>query len=146
MFDAVLGSAPASLPDFEARLRALVSFLADPAAASLTAANKRIANIIKKSATGSAMTIDPQLLQTGAERALHDELANQRPGVEAALARRDYAAAFASLAALRQAIDAFFDSVLVNDSDARLRNNRLALLAQLRGLFTRVADLSRLPG
>ena len=57
-----------------------------------------------------------------------------------------YAAAFAALAALRPVIDAFFDTVLVNDSDAALRDNRLALLAELRALFTRIADLSRLPG
>ena len=146
MFDAVHGSAPASLPDFEARLRALVAFLADPAAASLTAANKRIANILKKSAGGATLRVDAVLLHVDAERALHRDLAAARPGVEATLARRDYAAAFAALAALRPAIDAFFDSVLVNDSDAALRNNRLGLLAELRALFTRIADLSRLPG
>jgi glycyl-tRNA synthetase beta chain len=146
MFDAVQASAPLSLPDFEARLRALVAFLADPAAASLTAANKRIANILNKSASGAALSVDAALLQVEAERALQRELAATRPGVEAALARRDYAAAFGALAALRPAIDAFFDSVLVNDSDTALRNNRLGLLAGLRALFTRIADLSRLPG
>ena len=146
MFDAVQASSPASLPDFEARLRALVAFLADPAAASLTAANKRIANILKKSAGGAALDVDAALLQVDAEQALHRELAACRPGVEAALARRDYTAALGSLAALRPVIDAFFDKVMVNDSDARLRNNRLALLATLSSLFTRIADLSRLPG
>ena len=146
MFDAVQASEPASIPDFEARLRALVAFLPDPAAASLTAANKRIANILKKSAGGAALRVDAALLRMEAERALHRDLAAARPGVEAALARRDYAAAFAALAALRPAIDAFFDTVLVNDSDAALRENRLALLAELRALFTRIADLSRLPG
>ncbi len=145
-FDAVLDSAPASLPDFEARLRALLSFLTRPEATSLTAANKRIANILKKSAAGASLPVDVQLLQVTAEQALHRELGAARPGVEAALAARDYAAAFTTLAALRPIIDDFFESVLVNDSDARLRNNRLALLAQLRALFTRVADLSRLPG
>jgi glycyl-tRNA synthetase beta chain len=146
MFDAVQASAPASIPDFEARLRALVAFLPDPAAASLTAANKRIANILKKSAGGIALRVDVALLRMEAERALHRDLAAARPGVEAALARRDYAAAFAALAALRPAIDAFFDTVLVNDSDTALRDNRLGLLSELRALFTRIADLSRLPG
>jgi glycyl-tRNA synthetase beta chain len=146
MFDAVLESAPASLPDFEARLRALIAFLATPEAASLTAANKRTANILRKSPAGASPSINDGLLQVEAERVLHRELASARPGVEAALARRDYAAAFRALAALRPVIDAFFDSVLVNDSDPLLRNNRLALLASLRSLFTRIADLSRLPG
>ena len=146
MFDAVQASAPASIPDFEARLRALVAFLPDPAAASLTAANKRIANILKKSAGGVALRVDAALLRMEAECALHRDLAAARPGVEAALARRDYAAAFTALAALRPVIDAFFDTVLVNDSDAALRDNRLGLLSELRALFTRIADLSRLPG
>ncbi len=146
MFDAVQASAPASIPDFEARLRALVAFLPNPAAASLTAANKRIANILKKSAGSTMLRVDPALLRVEAEHALHRELSAARPGVEAALARRDYAAAFTALAALRPVIDAFFDAVLVNDSDTALRDNRLALLAELRALFTRIADLSRLPG
>ena len=66
--------------------------------------------------------------------------------VGAELARGDYDRAFAELAQLRPEVDAFFDGVLVNDPDARLRDNRLALLGELRALFTRIADLSRLPG
>ena len=146
MFDAVLDSAPASIPDFDQRLRALVRFLAAPEAASLTAANKRIANILKKSASAVAAVVEPQLLREPAEQALHLALNTSRPPIEAALERRDYAAAFTALAALRPSIDAFFDGVMVNDPDERLRTNRLNLLAALRALFTRVADLSRLPG
>jgi glycyl-tRNA synthetase beta chain len=69
-----------------------------------------------------------------------------RAPCEAALARRDYAAALELLATLRPKVDAFFDAVLVNTEDAALRRNRFALLGSLRGLFTRIADLSRLPG
>lgn len=146
VFDAVLATAPRSLLDADARTAALVSFLALPAAASLAAANRRIANILKKSTAGVPATIDASLLQPGAEQALHAALIQHRPTVEAALARADYRGAFTVLAQLRPEIDAFFDSVMVNDSDARLRNNRLALLGELRSLFTRIADLSRLPG
>jgi glycyl-tRNA synthetase beta chain len=62
------------------------------------------------------------------------------------LTKRDYASALSKLSMLRPAVDSFFDGVMVNAEDPALRRNRLALLAQLRGLFTRIADLSCLPG
>jgi glycyl-tRNA synthetase beta chain len=90
--------------------------------------------------------VDVALLQEPAEKALHEALAAQYVDVERSLAKRDYAAALGRLAKLRPAVDQFFDEVMVNAEDAALRRNRLALLAQLRGLFTRIADLSCLPG
>jgi glycyl-tRNA synthetase beta chain len=157
MFDAVRASEPVSPLDFRARLDALATFLALPEAASLTAANKRIANILKKSTSvtpdgGRATPVAPQveLLREPAEKALHEALSDAVPDVERALgkaqSKRDYAGALARLAKLRPAVDAFFDGVMVNAEDPALRNNRLALLADLRGLFTRIADLSCLPG
>jgi len=161
MFDAVRAGDPVSPLDFGARLNALVAFLALPEAASLTAANKRIANILKKSVSvspdSSRHTAAPvampqvELLREPAETALHEALADALPDVERALARpdagkRDYQGALTRLAKLRPAVDAFFDGVMVNVEDPALRNNRLALLAQLRGQFTRIADLSCLPG
>jgi glycyl-tRNA synthetase beta chain len=161
MFDAVRASEPVSPLDFGARLNALVGFLALPEAAALTAANKRIANILRKSTSISPdpalqtaappATPQAELLREPAEKALADELAEAVPDVERALARpeagkRDYKSALTRLAQLRPAVDAFFDGVMVNVDDPALRNNRLALLAQLRGLFTRIADLSCLPG
>jgi glycyl-tRNA synthetase beta chain len=145
MFDAVLASNPASPLDFDTRARALQSFLARPEAASLAAANKRIANILRKS-PAETTAVDAARLAAPAEAQLHAALEALRPGVESALAQRDYARALDQLATLRPAVDAFFDQVLVNDPDAGLRANRLALLAALRALFGRVADLSRLPG
>jgi glycyl-tRNA synthetase beta chain len=91
-------------------------------------------------------SVDPELLRESAERALHAAVEDVRTPCEAALARRDYAAALELLATLRPKVDDFFDQVLVNDSDAALRGNRFALLGSLRSLFTRIADLSRLPG
>ena len=146
MFEAVLATRPTSPLDFDARLRALVAFLKGSDAAALTAANKRSANILKKSESGPLRSVDPALLREEAERALHAAVESLRAPCEAALARRDYAAAFELLATLRPKVDAFFDRVLVNDSDAALRANRFALLGGLRALFTRIADLSRLPG
>ena len=146
MFEAVLATRPTSPLDFDARLRALVAFLKGSDSAALTAANKRSANILKKSESGPLRSVDPALLREEAERALHAAVEALRAPCEAALARRDYAAAFELLATLRPQVDAFFDRVLVNDSDAALRGNRFALLGGLRALFTRIADLSRLPG
>jgi len=149
MFDAVLANRPASLLDFDARLRALRAFTTTPAGASLAAANKRIANILKKSKlaeTGSAMAVSAALLREPAEQALQRDLAALRAPVEAATHARRYSEALDLLAGLRAPVDQFFDGVLVNDPDEALRNNRLALLAQVRMLFAGIADLSRLPG
>jgi len=150
MFDAVLATRPASLPDFDARLRALVAFVARPEGASLAAANRRIANILRKSdpsaATSQPHVVVVELLREEAERELHDALQALRAQVREAVAAHDYARSLDLLAGLKPAVDAFFDRVLVNDPEAALRNNRFALLAELRALFTGIADLSRLPG
>lgn len=150
MFDAVLATRPASLLDFDARLRALVAFVARPEGLSLAAANRRIANILRKS-DPSAATSQPQpvvreLLREDAERELHDALLAIRAQVQEAVTAHTYARALDLLAGLKPAVDGFFDRVLVNDPEAALRNNRFALLAELRALFTGIADLSRLPG
>ena len=146
MIDAVLAAAPRSPLDFDARLAALAGFLARPEAASLAAANKRIANILKKAEGFVPGAVDAGLLRDPAEQALHAALAQLRARVPAAIAQRDYAGALGALAALRGAVDRFFDDVMVNDPDAALRTNRLSLLAELRALFGGIADLSRLPG
>ena len=125
------------------RLQALVAFLQLPAAAALAAANKRAANLLKKSDAVTG-TVDAAVLVLPAEQALHAAIEAMRPAVEAELATGAYTAALSRLAELRGPVDAFFDGVMVNDDDPRIRANRLALLAGLRGLFLRVADLSRL--
>lgn len=146
MFDAVLAAHPSSLLDIELRLRALAAFLTRPEAASLTAANKRIANILRKESAAVPGMVDAHKFTEPAEKALGHVLTLQRDGVFTAIASRDYGSAFNLLAGLRAAIDAFFDDVMVNDPNPVLRANRLALLGQLHGLFARIADLSRLPG
>jgi glycyl-tRNA synthetase beta chain len=146
MFDAVLATRPRSLLDFDARLRALVAFVARPEGTSLAAANKRIANILRKSADAAPQPIAAELLREQSERELHRALESLRAQVEAATVRRQYDQALDLLAGLSTAVDRFFEQVLVNDPDSALRNNRLALLAQLRALFAGIADLSRLPG
>ncbi len=146
MFDAVAATEPGSPLDFRARLLALGAFLALPSAAALTAANKRIANILRKSGAAGEGRVDRELLREPAEIALHAALAERRSAVRDALRARRYESALGELATLRPEVDAFFDAVMVMDPDPGLRNNRIALLGELRALFTGVADLSRLPG
>lgn len=146
MFDAVLATQPRSPLDFDARLKALSAFLELPEAASLTAANKRIANILRKTEVAADTTVNVELLREPAEVKLYDAMHALRESVAGATARREYTAALGQLAQLRPAVDGFFDEVMVMDEDPNLRTNRLALLSQLRGMFSGVADLSRLPG
>jgi glycyl-tRNA synthetase beta chain len=146
MFDAVLARRPASPLDFDARLKALAGFLTLPDAASLAAANKRIANILRKAGDALAPRVDPALLHHAAELDLARALEALREDVEGLLADRRYEAALRRLATLRPQVDAFFDGVMVMAEEPALRANRLALLAALQRLFLETADLSRLPG
>ena len=146
MFDAVLAARPGSPLDFDARLRALSTFLELPESASLTAANKRIANILRKANMTPPAEVDVLHLRESAEVRLFDSMRALRDAVATATAQHEYAGALGRLAQLRPAVDAFFDQVMVMDENPQLRANRLSLLAQLRGLFAGVADLSRLPG
>jgi glycyl-tRNA synthetase beta chain len=146
MFDAVLAARPSSPVDFDARLKALSTFLELPESGSLTAANKRLANILRKAPERPPAQVDVHLLRESAEVRLYDSMRALRDAVADATGRREYTGALGRLAQLRPAVDAFFDQVLVMDDDPLLRANRLSLLAQLQGLFAGVADLSRLPG
>jgi len=146
MFDAVLDTRPASPLDFDDRLRALASFLKLPDAAGLTAANKRIANILRKAGEQPSPRVDPGVLTDAEERKLAAEVEALRQDVERLVTARRYEEALARLASLRGPVDAFFDKVLVMAEDVRVRANRLALLAALQRLFLHIANLSRLPG
>jgi glycyl-tRNA synthetase beta chain len=144
VFDAVLARRPTAPLDFDRRLRAVQRFLELDASASLAAANKRIANILRQAGDPELGPADPKLFVEDAERVLHEALGAQAALVEPLLAAGRYADALEQLAGLRASVDAFFDQVLVMADDPALRANRLALLAQLRRLFLHTADLSRI--
>ena len=146
MFAAVIAANPVSLIDVDLRLQALAAFLARPEAVSLTAANKRIGNILRKASEPIHGMVDSHKYVAAAEKALGHALVAHRDHALQLIAARDYAGAFNELARLRPQIDGFFDEVMVNDPDPALRANRLALLGQLHGLFAGIADLSKLPG
>ena len=143
-FDAVLARAPSSLLDFERRLHAVQAFLELEPAASLAAANKRIANILRQAGEQDDATVKEKLLKEPAEIALRAALDDARKFVAPLLEERHYAEVLTALAALREPVDTFFDDVLVMVDDKAVKSNRLALLGELRALFLDVADISRL--
>ena len=143
-FDAVLARNPASLVDFSRRLAAVQAFITLEPAASLAAANKRIANILKKAGDHGDDAVKEKLLTDPAEVALAKALENAREKVAPMLEAREYADVLTALAELREPVDHFFDDVMVMADDKATRNNRLSLLSELRALFLDVADISRL--
>ncbi|UTH73014.1 glycine--tRNA ligase subunit beta [Chromobacterium sp. IIBBL 290-4] len=141
--DAVLALQPSRLHEVRAVLAAVAQFKALPEAAALAAANKRVNNILKK-AEGAIGSVDAALLQEAAEQALYAAVQDLAPAVEAKFAAHDFAGALSQLASLKAPVDAFFDGVMVMAEDAKVRANRIALLASLAALFNRVADISLL--
>jgi glycyl-tRNA synthetase beta chain len=142
--DAVLCMRPVQLYLVPKQLEAVRAFAALPEAAALAAANKRVGNILKKVEGEVSGKVDDALLQEAAEQALHRALGEIAPKADTAFAAGDYTASLQVLAALREPVDAFFDNVMVNAEDEKLRANRLALLAQLHRAMNRVADISKL--
>ena len=143
-FEAVMARQPASLVDFASRLAAVQAFLDHEAAPSLATANKRIANILRQAGAEQGLSTSRKLLVDAAEIELFEALQAARADVQPLLAARRYTELLARLAGLRAAVDRFFDDVMVMAEDKATRNNRLALLTELRGLFLDVADISRL--
>jgi glycyl-tRNA synthetase beta chain len=143
VIQAVQALSPKSPLDFEQRINAVTHFRSLPEAAALAAANKRVANILAKE-TLSGNDVDSSQLIEPAEQLLFQALQQLQLEISPLLATRHYTEALSQLAALRQPIDAFFENVMVMAEDQHLRRNRLHLLAQLRALFTQVADISLL--
>ena len=141
--DAVLALRPQRLGEVNRRLVAVRAFAALPEAAALAAANKRIANILKK-APDADPHVSPVLLHESAEKALYAAMNELTPRANAEFDSGDYAASLRTLAALRAPVDAFFDDVMVNAEALDLRLNRQGLLKALHMAMNRVADLSRL--
>ena len=143
-FEAVMARRPDSLVDFDRRLAAVQTFARLEQAESLAAANKRIANILRQAGDPDSLTVSKKLLGDDAEQALYNALDNARQKVRPLIGDRQYAEALNILADLRDPVDRFFDDVMVMTDDEAVKNNRLALLGELRALFLDVADISRL--
>ncbi|MBA3731227.1 MAG: glycine--tRNA ligase subunit beta, partial [Gammaproteobacteria bacterium] len=144
VINAVMARRPVRPLDFDRRVRAVTAFRNVDEAASLAAANKRIANLLRKAAPLASAAVDPSLLRDSAEQALFQRMQALSDETAPLFKTGDYQQALLKLAELQQPVDRFFDEVLVMAEDNALRHNRLALLAQLRSLFLRTADLSYL--
>ncbi|MBU0603492.1 MAG: glycine--tRNA ligase subunit beta [Gammaproteobacteria bacterium] len=143
VIDAVLAQRPTRIDLVTAKLAAVAAFSALPEAQALAAANKRIVNILRK-ADGERGAVDAALFSEPAERELHAALGAITPALRADLDAGRYGAALNALAQLRAAVDRFFDGVMVNTDDVKVRMNRLALLGELAAAMNAVADISRL--
>ena len=141
VIQAVLARRPTRPADFDARVRAVSHFRTLDSAEALAAANKRVSNILAK-ADAAIGEINLTACIEPAEKALAEAVLALRTEVQPLIAKGDYTAVLDKLANLRAPVDNFFDNVMVNAEDPALRQNRLAILNTLQGLFLQVADIS----
>lgn len=152
LIDAVFALGEDDLVLIVKRVEALGAFLETEDGATLLAGYKRAANILKaeekKGALPENLSVDAALIAKGpaAEQALWKAVTTAEAALEAPLAKEDFAGAMKVLAGLRAPVDAFFEGVMVNDADAAVRANRLALLVAVRGALHKVADFSKIEG
>jgi glycyl-tRNA synthetase beta chain len=131
------------------RVEALGALLATDDGKNLLAGYKRAANILKaeeKKGTTVADAVDASLFKEAEEKALAAAIETAAQAAHDAVADENFEGAMKALATLRAPVDAFFDKVLVNDADERVRANRLALLTVLRDACHQVADFSKIEG
>lgn len=141
---AVAAVNPTQPLDFDRRVKAVAAFRQRAEAEALAAANKRVANILAKQNISGSPQVDAAKLIEPEEKALFSAVDAISSAIQSKVAARDYAAVLAELSSLRAPVDAFFEKVMVMVDDDALKNNRLALLSQLRGMFLQVADISEL--
>jgi glycyl-tRNA synthetase beta chain len=146
VFEAVRALAPADLADFDKRVRAVVAFSKLAQAQALAAANKRIGNILRQAGGEVGNSVDPALLDAGAETDLQQAIETTARTIAPLAAQARYIETLQQLANLREPVDRYFEAVMVMVDDAAKRRNRLALLSRLRRMFLDVADISLLPG
>ena len=144
VLDAVLSTKPTKPLDFNNRLLAVDAFRKLDDAESLAAANKRIGNILKKVEGQLPDSVDEKVLVESAEKTLFQALTTLDDKVQTLIDAEKYQEALSELASLRKEVDTFFDDVMVMTEDEKLKNNRVALLNKLHGLFIQVADISKL--
>ena len=157
--DAILSRKPQAFSGILPKLNALDKFKQMPEAAVLVEANKRVNNIFRKSgvALESLPKLDGSLFEQDEERELSRAVEaaarknkilvdSAETAAKAREAQECYQEALESLAAIAAPVDAFFDKVMVNADDEKVRANRFALLAELRALLNQVADISKLAG
>jgi glycyl-tRNA synthetase beta chain len=149
LIDAVITPESDDLLTIVRRVEALGSFLSTDDGRNLLAGAKRAANILaaeEKKGTAVATSVDPALFSHPAEETLFAAVNQAESQAGQAIQNEDFSAALAALSVLREPVDSFFEQVLVNDEDAAVRANRLALLARIRAATGQVADFSKIAG
>ena len=141
---AVLNAAFNDVADAELRVKALDEFKAKHYFEALAATFKRVVNILRKAEIKDVLPVDAAILADEAEQQLWEAVSAVKEEVGVALRQQNYEAALLSIANIRAAVDAFFDDIMVMAEDEAVRNNRLALLSQVGGLFRNVADFSKI--
>ena len=130
------------------RVEALGKFLDTDDGKNLLAGTKRAANILrieeKKDGKAYDGPPDAALYALDEEKTLAKAIDVVKAEASAAVAKEDFAGAMSAMAKLRPAVDAFFDKVKVNDDDAKVRENRLKLLNEIRAATRAVADFSKI--
>ena len=144
VFDAVSALKPSRPLDFDKRIKAVSAFRDLPEAESLSAANKRVGNILKKAESSHAAVVNAGLFEVQEEETLYNELESLKSKTAPMFDAGDYETALRHLSVLRKPVDDFFDNVMVMTDNMNIRNNRIALLSKMNTLFMRAADLSRL--
>lgn len=143
--EAVLSAGFDDVVDAEDRLKAMAAIVGRPDFEPLAAAFKRVVNIIEKQAKDvQGATVDPALLSEDAEKALFQAFEASRGRVEASVKGHDFPAALNEIATLKPAVDSFFDKVRVLADDAKVKQNRVALLGSIGRLFSGIADFSKI--
>ena len=140
------GLRPSKPLDFVRRAHAVAAFTQLEAASALIAGNKRVGNILAKLDSTPSTAINDALLSDEAEKELAQALNGLSSSVASMTGEGDYQGALQALADLRQPIDRFFEEVRVMADDADVKQNRLAMLQQLKELFGGIADISELAG
>jgi glycyl-tRNA synthetase beta chain len=142
VIQAVLARRPTKPVDFDRRVKAVSHFRTLDAAESLAAANKRVSNILAKNNITTQGDVDQSLLSDEAEKVLASQVAKFATDLAPLYSDGNYQEALSQLAGIRDSVDNFFDNVMVMADDEAVKQNRLALLSQLSGLFLEIADIS----
>ena len=142
VIQAVLARRPTKPVDFDRRVKAVSHFRTLDAAESLAAANKRVSNILAKNNITTQGDVDQSLLSDDAEKVLAAQVAKFATDLAPLYSDGNYQEALSQLAGIRESVDNFFDNVMVMADDEAVKQNRLALLSQLSGLFLEIADIS----
>lgn len=144
LVNAVCARQDEDLYDFDQRIHALAQFIHKPEAGALSAACKRVNNLLQQANKQVSNSINEQLFDNDAERALFKRIEMTEQQIKPLYEQADYCAILNHLASLREPVDAFFEQVMVMVDDQAVKHNRLALLARLQSLLQGVADISLL--